>query len=202
MASRQEPGLTERKRALRSELRARRRALDPTWRTDAGRSAAWHALGSLPWCEHRRVALFWPLADEIDTLPLLHALHWLGAQPLLPRMQGRGRPLMFHRWTPELELVQGPFQVLEPAAHLPIQMPDIVMAPLLAFDARGRRLGYGAGFYDMTFTAISGAGGRPIRAGYCFAAQEVELVPVDDTDIALDLVITESGCRAFADKEA
>ena len=202
MASHPTDGLAERKRALRRELRARRIAIDATSRAAASRQAAWHALSSLPWRERPRVSLFWPLADEIDTLPLLHALHWLGAEPLLPRMQGRGRPLIFHRWYPELELVDGPFQVREPPSHLPPVLPEIVLAPLLAFDRMGHRLGYGAGFYDMTFAAIAAAGGSPVRAGYCFAGQEVDLVPVDDTDVPLDLVVTEAGCRSIAATES
>ncbi len=189
--------LAERKRALRRELRARRMAVDPSVRATASRDAAWHALRQLPWRERRRIALFWPLADEIDTLPLLHALHWLGAQPLLSRMQGRGLPLLFHSWTPDLALVEGPFKVLEPPAGLPPVMPDLVLAPLLAFDAAGRRLGYGAGFYDMTFAAIAAAGGRPVRCGYCFAGQEVAEVPADATDVPLELVVTEDGCRSL-----
>ena len=135
--------------------------IDAAARAAASRAAAWHALSALPWRERPRVSLFWPLADEIDTLPLLHALHWLGAEPLLPRMQGRGRPLVFHAWDPELELVEGPFQVARAAADLPPVLPEIVLAPLLAFDRSGRRLGYGAGFYDMTFAAIAAAGGPP-----------------------------------------
>ena len=147
------------------------------------------------------MSLFWPLAEEIDTLPLLHALHWLGAKPLLPRMQGRGRPLVFHRWHPELELVEGSFQVREPPAHLPPVLPEIVLAPLLAFDRGGRRLGYGAGFYDMTFAAVAAAGGDPVRAGYCFSGQEVADVPADETDIPLDLVVTEAGCLRIGARE-
>jgi 5-formyltetrahydrofolate cyclo-ligase len=77
-------------------------------------------------------------------------------------------------------------------------LPEIVLAPLLAFDRDGRRLGYGAGFYDMTFAAITVAGGSPIRAGFCFACQEVASVPADATDIPLDLVVTEEGCSALA----
>src|SRR5688500_147452 len=101
-------GLADRKRALRRELRARRGAIAPAERAEASRRAAWHALAALPWRQRPRVALSWPLADEIDTLPLLHALHWLGAEPLLPRMRGFGRPLTFHSWDPGLELVEGP----------------------------------------------------------------------------------------------
>ena len=70
-----------------------------------------------------------------------------------------------------------------------------MLAPLLAFDARGNRLGYGAGFYDMTFAAIAAAGAAPVRCGYCFAGQEVGEVPADATDIPLDLVVTEAGFR-------
>lgn len=186
--------LDERKRALRRDLRARRRSLDAAGRAEASRAAAWHALAGLPWRERRRVALFWPLADEIDTLPLLHALHWLGAEVLLPRMQGRGAPLLFHRWSPELELVTGPFRVREPPPGLPRATPEIVLTPLLAFDRRGNRLGYGAGFYDMTFAAF---GGAPVRCGFCFAGQEVDEVPASATDVRLDLVVTEAGCRAL-----
>lgn len=202
MAPGQDLELAERKRRLRSELRARRQALDPARRATASRTMAWHALRALPWRERPRIALFWPLADEVDTLPLLHALFWLGAAPLLPRMQGRGRPLLFHAWTPSLELVEGPFKVLEPPAHLPIVIPDIVLAPLLAFDSRGRRLGYGAGFYDMTFAAIASTGAQPMRVGYCFAGQEVSAVPADATDVPLEQVVTEAGCRAFAAGES
>ena len=195
MASDQAVDLVARKKALRQELRARRVALPAGQRAAASQAASWHALTTLPWRERRRVALFWPLDEEIDTLPLLHTLHWLGAQPLLPRMQGRGRPLLFHAWHPEVELVEGPFHVLEPPPGLPTVLPDLVLAPLLAFDSKGNRLGYGAGFYDMTFAAIAEAGGSPIRAGFCFAVQEVSSVPADATDIPLHLVITEAGVR-------
>jgi 5-formyltetrahydrofolate cyclo-ligase len=197
-----DPDLADRKRALRRELRTRRRALDPETRAAVSRDAAWYALTGLPWRIRPRVALFWPLEDEIDTLPLLHALHWLGAEPLLPRMQGRGRPLIFHPWTRDLSLVQGPFGVLEPPADLPPMLPDLVLAPLLAFDADGRRLGYGAGFYDMTFVAIAAAGGNPIRSGYCFSGQEVASVPADASDVPLEFVVTEQGCRALGGKGA
>ena len=187
--------VAESKRRLRPEMRARRLAMPADAHEAASRAAAWSALAGLPWRERPEVSLFWPLADEIDTLPLLHALHWLGARPLLPRMQGKGRPLTFHAWSPDVPLVQGPFKVLEPAPDLPPVLPRIVLAPLLAFDGQGRRLGYGAAFYDMTFAAL--AASAPLRVGYCFACQEIPAVPADASDVPLQLVVTEAGCRAI-----
>jgi len=187
--------VAERKHRLRQEMRARRMAMPAAAHAAASRAAAWAALSGLPWRDRPEVALFWPLADEIDTLPLLHALHWLGARPLLPRMQGRGRPLTFHAWKPDAPLVQGPFRVLEPTPDLAAVLPRIVLAPLLAFDRAGRRLGYGAAFYDMTFAALAAA--APLRVGYCFACQEVAAVPADASDVALELVVTETGCHVI-----
>lgn len=190
--------LDVRKRALRQELRARRVALCAEDRAAASRAASWVALQGLPWQLRPKVALFWPLADEIDTRPLLHALHWLGAAPLLPRMNGTGRALTFHAWRPDLELVPGPFQVLEPPAAQAVTTPDIVLTPLLGFDAKGGRLGYGAGFYDVTFATMAAAGAVPLRVGLCFACQEVAEVPVGPADVTLELIITEAGLRRAA----
>lgn len=190
--------LRARKAELRRTMRARRRELPESVRASASRKAARHVLANLPWQEGTRVSLFWPLEAELDTRPLLHALHWMGAVPLLPRMNGKQMPLSFHPWTPDLALVEGPFDVREPPPGSPAVIPDIVLAPLLAFDAHGHRLGYGAGFYDRTFTAIRAQGGEPLRAGLCFACQEVEAVPVDEFDIPLDLIVTEEGVRRLA----
>lgn len=185
--------LRARKRALRGEMQARRGALDAAARAEASLAASWHVLKALPCRERCRIALFWPRGEEIDTRPLLHALHGLGAVPLLPRMQGRGRPLAFHPWSPEQALVPGRFGVLEPAPELPEALPEIVLTPLLAFDRSLHRLGYGAGFYDRTFTALAAAGAAPLKAGFCFACQEVAAVPADEHDVPLDLVVTEAG---------
>lgn len=190
----------ERKRALRRELRARRAAMDPAARAEASRAAAWAALSGLPWRERPRVTLSWPLEGEIDTRPLLHALHWLGAVPLLPRMAGKGLPLSFHPWTPDLALEPGPMGVMEPpGGGASPALPGIVLAPLLAFDARGGRLGYGAGFYDRTFEDLAAKGCRPLRIGYAFGAQEVPDVPMTERDVRLEGVVTEAGLRLFAE---
>jgi 5-formyltetrahydrofolate cyclo-ligase len=189
--------LISRKRALRRELLGRRGELDAATQAAASRTAAWAALAGLPWRERPKVSLFWSLAGEIDTAPLLHSLHWLGAAPLLPRMNGFGRPLSFHAWTPALELTAGPMGVMQPTPDRPPELPDLVLAPLLAFDRRGGRLGYGAGFYDRTFADLAARGCWPLRVGFAFAAQEVAEVPVDGSDVPLEGVVTEAGVRFF-----
>ena len=68
-----------------------------------------------------------------------------------------------------------------------------MLAPLLAFDRGGRRLGYGAGFYDMTFAALAAAGVRRGGSASASPARRSTSVPADATDVALDLVITETG---------
>lgn len=192
-------GTQERKAALRAEIKARRAGLSPQELDRASRSAAWHALAGLPWRERPLVAVFWPLAGELDTRPLLHALHWLGAMPLLPRMQGRRQPLAFHAWTPELPLHPGPLGVLEPEPGLPALRPDIVLTPLLAFDRQGGRLGYGAGFYDRTFASLAEEGSHALRCGLALALQEVPAVPETDQDVRLQMIITEAGARCLPD---
>jgi 5-formyltetrahydrofolate cyclo-ligase len=185
----------ERKAALREEVKARRAALPPAAVEAAGRAVARHVLRELPWPERPRVSVFWPLTGELDTRPVLHCLRWLGAVPLLPRMRGRGRPLAFHPWSPDLPLAPGPLGVMEPPADAPEAVPDIVLAPLLAFDRLGRRLGYGAGYYDRTFEALAEAGHRPLRCGLALALQEVPEVPETAGDVRLEAVVTEAGLR-------
>jgi 5-formyltetrahydrofolate cyclo-ligase len=79
------------------------------------------------------------------------------------------------------------FGTLRPIGELLI--PDMLLIPLLAFDANGGRLGYGGGFYDRTLAALPGR----FRLGCAFAAQQVDSVPVGPYDIRLDAVATENG---------
>lgn len=182
---------------MRALLRRRRAELTPPERADLSERAG-HRLRAGPlaraggWFADGPIALFHALAEEIDTSSLIEALAAAGRPILLPRQQGRGRPLAFHRWQPGHPLVVGSFGVREPAPDAPSGRPTVVLVPLLAFDARGNRLGYGAGFYDRTLAALRAAGPRPLAIGFGFDLQEVDRVPVDATDERLDLVVTDA----------
>jgi 5-formyltetrahydrofolate cyclo-ligase len=68
-------------------------------------------------------------------------------------------------------------------------VPDFLLVPLLAFDRRGHRLGYGAGFYDRTLAGLPGR----YALGVAYAGQEVPEVPASHADVALDAVATDNG---------
>jgi 5-formyltetrahydrofolate cyclo-ligase len=132
------------------------------------------------------VAAFWSLPGEIDMQPLIAALHARGPVAL-PETPPRGQPLRFRLWQPGCPMRQGRFGTVFP--DTPVLVPGYILVPLLAFDARCRRLGYGGGYYDRT---LAGLPGVP-RVGCAFANQRVDHVPTGPSDMPLDAVATESG---------
>jgi 5-formyltetrahydrofolate cyclo-ligase len=137
------------------------------------------------------VSGYWPLADELDPRPTMMRLVTLGHPLALPRVQGPGQPLAFHAWRPGDPLLAGPFGVMEPAPDAPLARPRILLVPLLAFDRQGRRLGYGAGYYDLALGELRALCPPPLAIGVAFAAQEVDEVPAGPDDQRLDAVVTE-----------
>src|ERR1700722_3398733 len=137
------------------------------------------------------VAGFWPMAHEIDILPLLNALAGSGHEICLPETPKMGLPLIFRTWQPGDTLAEGRFGTMHPLGE--VLVPDFVLVPLLAFDAQGNRLGYGGGYYDRTLAGLPDA----FRLGCAFAAQEFSAVPVEATDLRLHAVATELGVRRF-----
>ena len=113
----------------------------------------------------------------------------------VPVIVGKGQALRFREWTPGCAMEMGEFGAEIPRDGAWI-VPEVLIVPLLAFDARGYRLGYGGGFYDRTLEGLRGQ--RPTLAvGFGFADQEVGAVPIDDTDQRLDVMVTEIGVRRF-----
>lgn len=138
------------------------------------------------------LAGYMPMRTEIDPLPAM-AAH-VGAVGV-PVILGAGQPLKFREWSPGATMVAGTFGALIPAEGGWVT-PQVLIVPLLAFDARGFRLGYGGGFYDRTLEGLR-ARGPVLAVGFAFAAQEVDAVPIEDTDQRLDVIVTENGIRAF-----
>jgi 5-formyltetrahydrofolate cyclo-ligase len=174
---------------LRRDALARRDALPPAERARAAEIIAARvfpvaiAAGAI-------VSGFSPMKSEINPLPLLRKLADAGAQLALPAVAGNGKPLIMRAWNFGEPLAAGVWGIREPTPEAPEVAPDILLVPLLAFDRRGHRIGYGAGYYDMTITALRAR--KPITAvGIAFAAQEIDAVPNTPRDARLDLVLTE-----------
>jgi 5-formyltetrahydrofolate cyclo-ligase len=140
----------------------------------------------------RTLAGYMPMRTEIDPLAAMSA--HLGPVGV-PVVLGKDQALKFRQWSPEALMIDGEFGARIPAEGPWIE-PEVLIVPLLSFDARGSRLGYGGGFYDRTLEALRAK--RPTLAvGFAFAAQEVDAVPTEDTDQRLDAVVTETGLRVF-----
>lgn len=136
------------------------------------------------------VAGFSSIRSEINPVPLLRRFADAGARLALPAIVARGRPLAFRAWGFGEELARGQWGIREPKPEAAEVRPDIVIVPLAAFDRRGYRIGYGAGYYDLTLHALRDEK-AVIAIGLAFAMQEIDEVPALPHDAPLDLVLTE-----------
>jgi 5-formyltetrahydrofolate cyclo-ligase len=177
------------KQRLRHEAHVRRDALSADARKAAAEVIAARAF-PLPIWLGTIVSGFMPLKSEINPLPLMQKLAEQGVRLALPRIVGRGSPLSMRAWEFGAPLDRGQWGIREPKPQAAEVEPDILLVPLLAFDRAGHRIGYGAGYYDMTIARLR-AHKVVTAVGIAFAAQEVAKVPTTPRDARLDLVLTE-----------
>jgi len=181
--------LEDPKAALRREAMARRDVLSADARKAAAEAIAARKF-PLAVAPGTIVSGFMPLQTEIDPLPLMRMLAEAGAALALPVVAGRGKPLVMRAWHWGDPLAEGVWGVREPKPEAAEVEPDILLVPLLAFDRAGHRIGYGAGYYDLTMAGLRAR--KAITAvGVAFADQEIPVVPATPRDARLDLVLTE-----------
>jgi 5-formyltetrahydrofolate cyclo-ligase len=180
---------TPTKESVRTEALARRDALPAEMRVQAAESIAARPFPiSVP--KGAIVSGFMPLKSEINPLPLLRGLADGGATLALPCIAGRGKPLIMRAYAFGDEFARGQWGIREPLPSAAEVDPDILIVPLAAFDRTGNRIGYGAGYYDMTINALR-AKKTVLAVGIAFAAQQFLSVPATERDERLDLVLTE-----------
>ena len=183
--------LTAVKAAARKAAFARRKEAHSEARSALGGA---HLISVLNDHKGKAMAGYMPIRTEINSLPAMAAMAaWSSIG--VPYIEGAGLPLKFANWRPDSEMVDGPFGAQVPAT-LEFITPEVVVVPLVAFDRKGGRLGYGGGFYDRTLEGLRAE--RPTLAiGYAYSAQEAEDLPLEPTDQPLDAIVTEDGVIWF-----
>jgi 5-formyltetrahydrofolate cyclo-ligase len=186
MSSLPPPELKER---LRQESFARRDALEKRFREEAAQRIAARALDLPDFKDVTPVGGYWPIRSEVDPRPLMEALLERGQDVALSQILHPH--LSWRLWQPGDVLVKGGFGVREPGPDAPEVFPKALLVPLVAFDRRGGRIGYGKGHFDRAIAALEEQ--HPVlTVGLAYAVQEIDEVPVESHDRLLDVVITEA----------
>lgn len=178
-------GLAAAKAAARKAAFARRKAAHAA----AGPGAAAQLSAVLAGYRAVPLAGYMPIRTEIDPRPAMEEAAAHGAVGV-PVIVAEGQPLRFSRWTPDCDLVDGPFGARVPARAEYFE-PEILIVPLVAFDVSGNRLGYGGGFYDRTLEYLR-ARHAALAIGFAYDAQQADNLPLEETDQPLDMIVTES----------
>lgn len=183
------------KKQLRLEALARRDALSDEYRVEASLKLGDMA-DAVSVQPGEIVSGFFPIRSEMDIRPLLFALSAKGARLCLPVILDK-QNIAFRELTRTAPLVDTGFGTVGPGPDAAVLEPDVMLVPMAAFDDRGHRIGYGAGYYDRYIAGLQTAGRPPRLTGIAFDCQEVARVPDEGHDIALPRILTESGLRLF-----
>ncbi len=189
-------GITVDKRALRRKALDIRAGIIRARREAEARAIARHGLDFLSCDDPCELAGYYPVKGEIDVLPLMADAAERGWRTSLPVIESWGKPLIFRRWEPGDPVKEGLFGIPVPAQTTETVTPRRILVPLLAFDARGVRLGFGGGFYDRTLARLR-AQGEVEAVGVAYDEQEMSNLPIEPHDQRLDWVLTPTGPRRF-----
>jgi 5-formyltetrahydrofolate cyclo-ligase len=184
--------ITSEKTRIRAEALARRQAMPEAERAAASAVATSFIEPLLR--NNETVSLFWPMGAEIDPRSLIGRVRAKGgriAMPVIGSVAGVGKRMFFRLFDDESDLEDGVFGTRHPNAHKETVSPDLVVAPLAAFDRAGNRIGYGAGYYDRAIADLQDRGHPHRLVGIAFACQEVTAVPVEAHDRPLQFIATE-----------
>jgi 5-formyltetrahydrofolate cyclo-ligase len=183
------------RRALRKTLREKRAAMSPADRIAAATSLV-ERLEDIPeFLTDTNVAGYWAIDGELPLAAIIGGLRARGQVYHLPVIDEHKR-LKFALWWPGMEIATNRLGIPEPVATDASLAPDaldVVLVPLLGFDRRGHRLGFGGGYYDRSFSFLRDLErpSKPLLVGIGYALQEVDRIEPEDWDVRLDYVATE-----------
>lgn len=182
------------KQSLRTAMLERRRRISMADRAAWGQAAQSRLLSTPEYAAANVLALYSPVRDEVPTDAIFHAARAAGKRVAYPRVAAG---LEFVEVFDLDGMRPGRFGIREPvgASPLPLAAIDLMVLPGVAYDLEGFRLGYGKGYYDRF---LHGHAVKPRRAGLCYELQLTASLPVENHDIAMHLLITESRVLRFA----
>ncbi|MEX2482154.1 MAG: 5-formyltetrahydrofolate cyclo-ligase [Gammaproteobacteria bacterium] len=178
------------RKATREQLIAARLAVPAATRRQFDRRIAQTLQDLLGDLADRVVSAYWPFRGEVDLRPWLTDILAHGAQAALPVVIAQGKPMVFRVWTPGTPMTRGVWNIPIPAAEAATVIPDVVIAPVVGFDADCYRLGYGGGFFDRTLAELPR---RPRFVGVGHDSARLPTIHPQGHDIAMDAVVTEAG---------
>lgn len=177
--------------ALRREKIAARLAMPAAAHRAANVAIQHHLTEFLLPLKAGTIAFCAPIRAEADCTPVIARLLALGWRAAMPVVQTLNAPMAFRAWWPDAPMTADPYGIPVPATEQSSH-PDVMLLPLVAFDAAGYRLGYGGGYFDRTLAAMQP---RPMTIGVGFDLAAVRDIRPGRHDIPLDLIVTESGIR-------
>jgi len=152
--------------------------------TEAITAALFHIL---PIRRDLLIGFYWPFKGEYDPRPLARFLYGEGVRLALPVVVEKAKPLIFREWWPGIPMTRGVWNIPIPTESEPV-LPDVLLAPLVGFDNREYRLGYGGGYYDRTLAALPA---KPRTVGVGFELSRIATIHPQPHDIPMDLIVTE-----------
>lgn len=187
------------KDAIRKAALSERNRMSPAERGAKSDLIAERFLGLEEFRSARTVMAYASFGSEVETRRIIEACFSTGKKLALPVVE-KGGLLSVWRVQKSTELLQSSFGIPEPPREAPNRLSadevDLVIVPGIAFDKRGRRVGYGGGYYDRFLGSI-----RPsaTKVALAFEIQLVDEIPVSDRDLPVDVIVTEArtiDCRS------
>jgi len=189
------------KQELRRAMTAKRDAISIQSRAQAATALAALVMSQIAFEADAVIGGYFPFRSEFDVQPLLRVLGETGRIIALPVVTAAQQPLSFRRYRQGDAMSLNRLGIPEPDAQAPVVNPTHLLVPLLAFDDRFYRLGYGGGYYDRTLAALQAQGRSPMAIGIGYEAQRVPSVPHGPRDHTLDMVASEVVLRRAGERE-
>ena len=187
--------MSAQKQILRQKMNSKRRSVSPLERQRSSEAVLAHIVG-MGGRNRQPIGIYHPLGNEFDPLPLIEYLRAQLQQLALPVVANDTGPLVFRPWSVDDRLEVGAFNILVPPDKGLSVVPELLIIPLLAFNDKGARLGYGGGYYDRTLASLRS--NHAISAiGLAYDFQRVDELPVEAHDEPLDSILTPAGLKKF-----